>query len=266
MKTFLDKTTQVAPVVFLALNLFVLLGFSCKPHSSDTLSQIGDVTVVAEQVGVKLFFRGFVTDEADSLISQVYNFEREVIRKDTSGIATVYWFSQGKEEIPFYRDSVGTVFQKVTENLSLRTSAYGLLFRKPLILSRWKVMFKGSEGLGTEWNDAVDTLFTMYKPDGEKQLIRYHSFLKARNDGLLNTHIPYGNKVEQVIDVNWYEISTYILNTTSGDTLFSMLGSAHSYFLPGIGAVKYEADYTRRDFNSKSVFLKSTWELIRAVL
>ena len=218
-------------------------------------------TVLIE--GAELHFRGFVTDEEQELVSQIHNFSRMITGKDTLHGIPVFSFISNDRQTYFYTDEEGTVRQYITEDIANRIRGYSLTIRRPIRISYWKIELKLNEGVGTEWDFSVDTTIVSSNLDGEKHRIRYVHNGKARYAGWSEAFIPESYKYERVVDAHWYELNTFIINQTTGDTLFASQGTAHQYFEPTLGAIKYITDYTKIELGQPPVALRGTWELMK---
>ncbi|MFQ5823220.1 MAG: hypothetical protein ACE5IW_09875 [bacterium] len=241
-------------ICILTISLVILsCGESETPH----------VSVLPLIEGAELHFRGFVTDEEEELVSEIHNFSRKVIRKDTLDGHPVHAYVYYNQQIYFYTDENGTVWQYNTEDIGSRIVAYGLSFRAPILVSYWQILLKVDEGVGTEWSVSVDTTFDAINLAGNTERIHYMHDGKARYAGWTKTYIPERHNYVRVADAHWYELNTYIINETTGDTLFSSHGTAHQYFEPKLGAIKYITDFTKAEIGQSAVPLRGTWELMR---
>ena len=234
-----------------------LLFFSCRKEEKVM------VTVMPPIVNAEFQFRGFVTDEEEELVSEIHNFTRTVTRTDTLDGRPVYAYISNNQESLFYTDEAGTVLEKERTDLGARILKYGFAYRNPIVIYKWKTLLKMDEGVGTEWETHFDTTFTAINLKGESQEIRFINNGKARYDGFTETFVPESYANVRVLDANWYELSTRFINQTTGDTLFSTTGSAHQYFQPDNGAVKYITDFVKVEIDESAVPLRGTWELMR---
>ena len=257
-----DKIVTIRKRVLLSYVIFAIIGlfFSCQKKV-----EIVDVSVCPDDLNANMYFRGYVTDDEEELVSQIHDFNRKVVRKDTVDGKTVFVFESNGTDNYYFRDNEGTVWQKVSENLSDRVVTYGYSFKKPCVLNTWNILLKQTEGKGTKWSEFVDTSFTVVNLKGEPQQIRYIHVGKAKNNGWQNVFIPQTYRYEKAIDAYWYKLDTTILNETTGDTLFVNTGTAHQYFIEKLGAVKYISDFIKKEKNKPQVRLHGTWELVRMV-
>ncbi len=263
MRKYLNnKVATIRKRFFLSyvIFVFILLFLSCQKKV-----EIVEVSVCPEDLKANLYFRGYVTDNEEELVSQIYDFSRKVVRKDTVDGKPVFVFESNGKDNYYFRDEEGTVWQKISENLSDRVVTYGYSFKKPFVLNSWNILLKQTEGEGTNWSEFVDTTFTVLTLKGKPQKIRYIHVGKAKNNGWQNVFIPQTYRYEKAIDAYWYKLSTLILNETTGDTLFVNRGTAHQYFIEKLGAVKYITDFIKREKDKPQVRLHGTWELVRIV-
>gem|GEM_PF-1368018 len=221
------------------------------------------VTVLPQILNTEYQFRGFVTDDEEELVSEIHNFTRTVTRQDTIAGRPVFAYVSNSQESLFYTDEAGTVREKDMTDLGARILKYGFSYRSPIIIHKWDTLLKMNDGVGTEWETHVDTTFTAFNLKGETQEIRFIKNGKARYEGFTETFVPEPYANVRVLDANWYDLSTKLINQTTGDTLFSTSGSAHQYFQPDIGAVKYITDFVKTEIDEPTVSLRGTWELMR---
>ncbi|MFQ5706320.1 MAG: hypothetical protein ACE5HO_02670 [bacterium] len=219
-------------------------------------------TILPPEIGATLQFRGYVTDDEIELTSEIYNFDRTVTEIDTVEGHQVYVFRSENERTPFYTDDVGTVRQLVTINLTDKVIPHNLTTPRVTLIKYWETLLKVDQGVGTEWRVLVDTTFQGIDSTGKPQKIRYYYSAKAKYEGWSQTAIPEVNRFVRVLDVHWYEIENYVVNETSGDSLFVWRGTAHHYFDPALGLVKYISDYKKRVMNQSYVSRHGTWELV----
>jgi len=243
------------PVVLL-LSVFLLPACGKKEEAINA-------TIVPLKEKAVLHLRGYVTDDKTELVSQIYNFDRFFSHRDTvDGKPVVVYVSNG-EKIPFYIGDDGSVHQLTTVNLSDRLFQYGITSRTPLLVSYWETLLKQNDGVGTEWQMLVDTTLTGVDATGKTVQIRYVYSARARNEGWKEVFIPHTYRLERTVDVHWYEIENYIINETTNDSLFVRKGTAHQYFDPKLGIIKYITDYKKKEGRTPFVSLRGTWELIK---
>lgn len=247
------------PRVITLLTLIILIS-ACKRVEEE----IPKLSVMPLKSGSELSFRGFVTDTEEELVSQIHNFSRRLVHVDTLSERHVYVYISNNKKTKFYTTENGTVWQYNSENIGDRILQYGLAYKKPVHLGYWEILLKVDKGVGTEWSVSVDTTFDAVNLDGSPQLIRYIKQGKARYEGWTKTFIPEAKTQNyvSVVDAHWYELNTYILNQTTGDTLFASSGTAHQYFEPHLGAIKYISDFTKSEIGHPAVSLHGTWELM----
>ncbi|KAA3620217.1 MAG: hypothetical protein DWQ05_05670 [Calditrichaeota bacterium] len=239
---------------FFVFSLMLVL-FACEKKESTP-----ELSMLPPFMDEVFYFRGYVTDSNKELVSDIYNFTRQLVDKDTvdGKILSVY-LSQGKRT-PFYRDKNGTVYQKNTENIGLRVIPYGMSFLKPIEISYWQTMLKIDDGMESEWSLEVDTTFQVLAQNGKPQQIRYIHKGSAKYNGWTSTFIPAAKRAVEVLDAHWFDLQTHLINVTAGDTLYSSLGDAHYYFTEHFGAVKFIHDFVKKETGKPEVKLYSTWE------
>jgi len=209
-----------------------------------------------------LHFRGFVTNVNGDLVSDIKNFTRTVIRRDSVDHKPVHVYLSESQQTSFYADEAGTVWERATEDLGLRVVSYGLSYRAPIIFSYWHPLLKVDKGQGTKWQVEVDTTFETLDLKGETQRIRYRYEGKARYEGWTEVIVPESKKPYRAMTAYWYAANTFITNATRGDSLFASRGWARQYFTPELGAIKYITDFTKSEIGKKPVSLRGTWELM----
>lgn len=220
------------------------------------------VTILPPIEGASLYFRGYVTINPEELTSDIYYFTRSFSHVDTLEGHPVYVFYSKDDKVYFYTDEAGTVRQLNMLNLTNRLLAYHITTNKPSNIAYWETLLKLDDGVGTRWHVLVDTTVHGMDSTGKPVQIRYFYSGKARYSGWSHTFIPETNRYERVLDVYWYEIDHYIVNQTTGDSLFIKRGTAHHYFDPELGLIKYVTDYKKKEKNSSYVSRHGTWELI----
>ncbi len=225
-------------------------------------NEVYRTTVLPTQPGSALLFRGYVTDDQQELVGQIHNFARQFSHVDTVDGVPLYGFFWNNERFYFYEEEDGTLRQLVTLDLSRRLVPYGLLTPKPVLLRYWETVFKANEGVGTTWQVRVDTTVEARDASGTPVSVRYLYDAKARFEGWNNAAIPESQTYQKVLDVHWYDQQTVIVNLTAGDSLFVQRGTAHAYFDPKLGLIKYINDYRLKDRKHAYVSRHGTWELI----
>ncbi len=248
----------------LALCIVVLLAACSKKEEIR-------VSALPEVIGSELFFRGYVTDDDEELVSEIHNFSKEVTRRDTVDGRPVYVYAvnsgeNGTQRTPetyFYTDEDGSVWEYNTTDLGARLVAYGFSYREPVRVKRWEPLLKMHDGVGTEWQHNIDTTFDAITMSGETHNVRYIKQGNARYEGQTETFLPEPYQNVQVLDVHWYDLNTYLIDETTSDTLFSTMGLAHHYFMPELGAVKYITNFTQSEKDKEDKSLRGTWELMR---
>jgi hypothetical protein len=183
------------------------------------------------------------------------------VGRDTVDHRPVFVYMSNNQPTYFYTDENGTVWQYNTDDIGLRIVTYGFAYQ-PLNIAYWQILLKADQGVGTEWSLSVDTTFTANTFDGKSQRIRYLNNGKARYEGLKEAFIPESNKYVPAHDAYWYELHTYIINEITSDTLFASNGTAHQYFDPKLGSIKYITDFTKSEIGQPTVPLHGTWELV----
>lgn len=221
------------------------------------------VSVLPEVINAELHFRGYVTDEEEELVSQIYNFSRRVTRTDTINGKPVFAHVSNNQESYFYTDDDGTVWEFNATDIGARVAKYGFSYREPVILRRWEMLLRIDDGVGTEWQVNTDTTFDAITMDGQVQKIRYIKQGKAQYEGWTETYLPEAYANVPVLEANWLTLNTYIINDATGDTLFATEGRAHQYFKPGVGAVKYITNFSMKELDEPEVARLGTWELVR---
>ncbi len=240
----------------LALTFLIFLS-AC----SEKKQEVPRLVVVPVEGDIELKFRGYVTDMGNELVSDIYNFTRKLAYTDTVDGRPVYVYISHGTRYPFYTDEKGALWQKNTEDIGAKVLAFGYIFKAPVRISYWKCLIDPSEP-GKEWQLKVDTTFSAMKPDGTQERIRYLHVGKARYNGETETFIAAARTQIPMFDAYWYQLDTYIINTTSGDTLYSSVGTAHQYFHKDYGALKYTSDFVQRVAGGQPQRLKGTWEQI----
>lgn len=238
--------------------LMVMLFYSCGKNDEKVR-----VTVLPEAVNSELHFRGYVTDEEEELVSQIYNFSRRVTRTDTIDGKPVFAHVSNNQESYFYTDDDGSVWEFNATDIGARVAKYGFSYRAPVILRRWEMLLRIDDGVGTEWRVNTDTTFDAITMDGQVQKIRYIKQGKARYEGWTETFLPEAYANVPVLEANWLTLNTYFINDATGDTLFATEGRAHQYFQPGVGAVKYITNFAMKELDEPEVARLGTWELMR---
>ncbi len=238
------------------LTLLILAAASCKKDEKPHLS------VVPLVEGAELKFRGFVTDDNQDLLSQLHFFSRKFAGRDTVGQRPVYVYESNDTPVFFYIDEQGTVRQFNTEDVARRIVTYGFAYQQPVIVSYWQILLKVDQGVGTQWSFAVDTTFSAINSDGKSNAIRYSHSGEARYEGLKEAFIPQDQKYVPAHDAYWHTLNTFIINETTGDTLFASRGTAHQYFHEKWGSIKYITDFIKTEMGQEPVSLHGTWELV----
>ena len=245
-----------ALIIILVLLLQIIV-FSCgkkedMPHMS----------VMPQIEGAELEFRGFVADDEDELLSDIHKFSRRVVHKDTIDHKVIHYYISSNQRTPFYTDKEGTVWERQTEDVSVRMSMYGYFPVTPIKLSYWKALLKVDSGVGSQWEVNIDTTFQAKDIEGKKHVLRYVHQGKARNEGWTTAFIPEVYQYVDAVDAHWYELNTFLINETSGDSLYISRGTAHQYFEPKLGAIKYITDFIQKEQGKEPISLHGTWELL----
>ncbi len=243
-------------IALLAVFLLAVLS-GCSEKKTD----VPKLVVVPVEGDIELKFRGYVTDMANELVSDIYNFSRKLAYVDTVDGRPVYVYISHGTRYPFYTDEHGALWQKNTEDIGAKVLAYGYIFKAPVRVSYWKCLIDPSRE-GKEWSLTIDTTFTAMKPDGTNERIRYLHQGKARYNGETQTFIAAARTQIPVYDAYWYQLDTHIINVTTGDTLYSSVGTAHQYFHKDLGALKYTTDFVQKVLGGPPERLKGTWEQI----
>ncbi|KAA3660883.1 MAG: hypothetical protein DWQ10_05715 [Calditrichaeota bacterium] len=240
------------------LSLFALLLLFIT--ACEEKPQYPEVSMLPPFIEETFYFRGYVTDENKELVSDIYNFTRQIVAKDTvDGHPCQIYLSQGTRT-PFFRDEDGTVFQKNHEDIGMRIVPYGFSYKESIKISYWQTMLKLEDGVESKWAFAVDTSFHAITMNGEEQQIRYITSGKAQFKGWTSTFIPAAKRAVEVLDAHWYDLQTYFINETTGDTLFSSQGEGHNFFTEHFGAVKYTHDFVQKELGKPERRLFATWE------
>ncbi len=240
------------------LGLFILAFFlMCKKEEKV------HVSVMPPIVNTEFHFRGYVTDAEEELVSQIHNFTRTLTRVDTLNGHPVYTYISNNQESTFYTDENGNVWEQTATDLGARVLKYGYSYRTPVVTRQWEILLKMDGGVGSQWETEFDTTFSALTMQGDEQNLRFVKKGKAKYEGYTETFVPEPYANVKVLEANWYELSTEIINETTGDTLFHTSGTAHHYFQPELGAVKYITDFTKSEIGEPQVSLRGTWELMR---
>ena len=238
--------------------LFFLIFISCGKKVTPT--------VVPPIQGSVLHFRGYVTNAKDELASEIYFFNRYYSHEDTLNGIPVHVCYSNHDKIFYYTDKKGTVRQYRIVDLGEKILPYKYFPQKQTRISYWETLLKRDHGEGTEWQVKIDTTFNAVDEKGKQVKIRYYYLAKAKYNGWNKAFIPETQEWEKVLDTYWYKIEHFIVNQTSGDTLFIKRGNAHHYFSPEKGLIKYITDYKKKEKDQDYIFRKGTWELIKSNL
>lgn len=247
-------------LVFMSILLLGQFLFSCKNAG---MVKTERVSILPETKGAVLSFRGYVTDEDEQLVDKIYSFDRRVVGTDSIDGHAAFQYMTDKEPGYFYTDDNATVWEYGKIDIAARITAFNFRYEKPFIISGWEIKLKQDEGEGTLWSAHIDTTFEATTMAGEKATIRYIKSGKARYDGWTETFLVEPYKDVPVMDANWYDLQTFILNETTGDTLLGTKGIAHEYFDPKLGAVKYISNYRKYEIGKAPIPLRGTWELLK---
>lgn len=249
---------------FLLLVIAATALLSCNKKEEVTVYALPEVN------NAEMFYRGFVTDDNEELVSEIYNFSKKVTRTDTVNGQSVFVYNVGGQnganrgrDTFFYTDEDGTVWERTIVDIGARVVNYGFSYRTPQLFSPWEILLKMDDGVGTEWEVNQDTTFSVYSLDGQTHEIRYIKKGKARFEGRSLTFLPELQENVEALDAHWYDLSTYFIDQTTSDTLFATEGIAHQYFTPESGAVKYVTNFTQKEKNQEKRALRGTWELMR---
>jgi len=246
-----------ATLVFEILLVVAILMLSCQKNE-----EMISATIVPLDKNAELRFRGYVTDEDSVLVSKIYDFGRRFSHRDTIGGKEVFVILSNNEKIPFYVDGGGRLVQMTTVNLLDRVFPFKIKLLGMQQISYWETLYDEDDGVGTEWQVEVDTTVSGIDSTGRSIAIRYFYSGRARNEGWKDIFIPRTYKPEKLVDVHWYEMQNEIINLTANDTLFYRVGTAHHYFDPKLGILKYITDYEIREGAKAPAKLHGTWELI----
>jgi hypothetical protein len=218
-------------------------------------------TVVPIDESIELHLRGYVTDDDSVLVSKIYDFTRRFVRRDTiDGKATLVFVSNNEQNI--FRIENGRLMQLTNVNLFDRVFPAKIRLLGPTQFSYWETLYSEEDGLGTEWQVKVDTTVTAIDSTGRSVAIRYVYSANARNEGWKDVFIPRTYQPEKLVDVYWRDVRNEIINLTASDTLFYRVGTAHHYFDPALGIVKYVTDYEIKERGKPIAKLHGTWELM----
>ncbi len=257
MRVFSDKMFARLNLVVVLLFTVSLLVVGCEKEKKVFVSVLPKVLLTEFQ------FRGFVTDQEEELVSEIHNFTRTVTRRDTVNGREIFAYASNSVESLFYTDEEGTVWEHGKNDIGGRLLKYGFAYKRPVFTKGWQILLRMDDGVGTEWETAIDTTFDAITLSGEGHKIRYMKHGKARYDGWTETFLPEPYANIPVLDAHWYDLKTVFLNETTGDTLFSSAGSAHQYFAPDLGAVKYITDFVKTEIGGEATSLQGTWELMK---
>lgn len=241
---------------------------ACNQNTQDS-KNFPTVTFLPQIEGAELYFRGFVTDAADELVSDLKEFSRVVTHQDTLDGKPVYVYISESQKTPFYTDAQGTVWEYTKEEVGFRIVPYGYAFRDPIAVQHWKPVLKVHEGVGTEWTVKIDTTFEVVAVEnGAPHRIRYVHVSKGRFEGWSEAIVPQSPKKKyKVLETHWPEENTVITDETTGEELFSSHGWARQFFEPTLGCIKYITDFSKYDqLDPEEKTFKATWELTRAMI
>lgn len=219
-------------------------------------------TVMPTVLNTQFKFAGYVTNEKLELVSQIYYFERVVVGTDTMNGQPVFIYAMNGQQYPYYTDAEGTVWQYSLEDITGRLATYGLITERPVVLRYWQPLLKISKGRRSRWQIKVDTTFTATDLEGKQNIIRFLHYGQARYDGWSDVTVPERKKQSyRAMSAFWPVLNTYIVNETTGDSIFVSRGTARQLFEPKLGAIRYLTDFVYREKDSQPLARKGTWEL-----
>ena len=250
------KSKNLTMLVLFVLILIVYCGNDSEPPVY--------TTVVPPIEGAKLNFVGYVADTSFELKSDIYKFSRLFLtQQDSINGQPVYMYISNNKRTKYYTDSDGDVWQYQLEDLSARLLAYGLKTDSAVVIQYKQPLLKTSRGKGTKWRVCIDTTFFAYDSEGKKQKIQYYHYGEAKYDGWSDVFVQERRTVPyRCMNAFWPVLNTYIINHTSGDSIFVRKGNARQMFEPTLGSIKYTTDFTLKEVGKEPVVRKGTWELI----
>lgn len=251
-----------SPLVFIAV-------ISACNQNNQASKSFPTITYLPIVEGSELYFRGYITDAENELVSDIKEFSRVVTHQDTLNGQPVYVYVSDSQKTPFYTDSQGTVWEYAREEIGFRIVPFGYAFREPITLQYWKPVLKLHAGVGTEWAVKIDTTFEAIATEsGSSHRIRYVHNSKGRFEGWGEAIVPQSPKQKyKVLETHWPEENTFITDETTGEELFSSHGWARQYFEPTLGCIKFVTDFNKFDkLSPTEVPFKATWELMRAMI
>jgi len=250
------KSKNLTKFVLVVLILFVHCGNDSEPPVY--------ITVVPPIEGAKLNFVGYVADTELELKSNMYKFSRLFIaQQDSINGQPVFMYISNNKRTKYYTDSNGDVWQYNSEDLFARLIAYGLKTDSAVVVQYWQPLLKTSKGKRTKWSVCIDTTFYAYNSEGEKQKIQYYHYGEAKYIGWSDVFVQESRTVPyRCMNAFWPVLNTYIINHTSGDSIFVRRGNAKQMFEPKLGSIKYATDFTLKEVGKEPVVRKGTWELI----
>ncbi len=225
------------------------------------------VEVLPPVKGLKFDYNGYATNPEFELKSGINIFTRLFFEKDTiNGQPMNVYLSKGKR-VPYYTNEKGDVWEQQTEDISAQLLANGLKTDDKIVLKYWKQLLKISKGKKSKWDVLVDTTFYASDADGKKQKIQYYHYGEAYYEGWSQVTVQQRRTIPyRCMTAYWPVVNTFIINHTTGDSIFVSKGNARQVFEPTYGVIKYMVDYTLKEFGKEPVESRGTWELVVAYI
>jgi len=209
----------------------------------------------------------YVTDGLKQIQHQLEYIPRFYVRTDSSGKKNIHYYIENNKLNSYIVDEQGTLATRVQLDLATYSLAAGFPYREPVPYSYQRLVFKKQEGFGTSWSVEADTQFVQFDAQQQPHTLAYGHRGYARLEGWTSLAVP-ASKTEnlQVLDVRWRHLLNYLLDKTTGDTLWVQRGEGHEYFEPRFGLARSMSNYTIRKKGEAPVYRLSTMDLYLMII
>lgn len=251
------RTQQI--LIFLILTSVLLINCAKKKVDEPV-----PAVVIKPVEGTQLNLRGYVADAKFDLQSDMYKFSRLYGGSKVVDNKKIHHYLGNNKRVEFYNDLNGDLWEFQSEDISLRLFPYGLKANNPILIEFWKPILKISNGLNSKWTVHIDTTFNVFDSEKNKYKIQYYHHGEGQYDGWADI-LVFERKKEpyRCMMAYWPVLNTFILNQTTGDSIFVRKGNARQMFEPNMGAIKYITDFSVKSLgNDSTIVRKGTWELI----
>jgi uncharacterized protein YbdZ (MbtH family) len=217
--------------------------------------------------GSQIKYVSYVTDRLKQIQHQLEYIPRYYSHSDSLQQPKIHYYIEANKLNQYSVDERGTLISRANVDLSTFALAAGFPYREPISFSYPRKIFEKRNGFGSVWSVKADTQIVVLDSLQKPHQLGFGHRGTACLEGWSEVAVPASPSAKlKVLDVHWTQLQNYLIDSTSGDTLWVQRGEGHEYFEPRFGLARATKNYTVQKKGESPAYRQSTMDLYLMII